>query len=151
MQRLRQAIRGALAGGLLLAVAGCTSVYRNHGYVPTDLELAEVKVGQDTRETVAQSIGQPTSSGVLGQNAWYYVGSRFEQYAFRAPRPVSREIVAVSFAPSGTVENIERFTLRDGRVVALSRRVTDSNIKGVSFLRQLLGSIGQINLDQFLN
>jgi hypothetical protein len=33
----------------------------------------------------------------------------------------------------------------------ISRRVTDSNIKGVGFLRQLLGNIGNFNAGQFLD
>jgi len=32
----------------------------------------------------------------------------------------------------------------------LSRRVTDSNIKGVSFLRQLLGSVGNLSASSLL-
>jgi hypothetical protein len=35
-------------------------------------------------------------------------------------------------------------------VVALSRRVTDSNIKGMSILRQLFGSLGRLRADQLL-
>jgi hypothetical protein len=34
--------------------------------------------------------------------------------------------------------------------VAISRRVTDSNIKGVGFLRQLFGNIGRLRADQFI-
>jgi outer membrane protein assembly factor BamE (lipoprotein component of BamABCDE complex) len=130
-------------------VAGCSPVYRNHGFVPTEFQLREVAVGADTRETVQQKIGTPGTTGVLGEDAWYFVGSRWEHFAFRAPRPVEREIVAVSFAPDGRVRNIERFGLEDGRVIALSRRVTDDNIEGVSFLRQLFGNVGRINLDRF--
>jgi hypothetical protein len=32
----------------------------------------------------------------------------------------------------------------------LSRRVTDSNIKGVGLIRQLLGNLGRVNPGQFL-
>ena len=49
------------------------------------------------------------------------------------------------------MENVERFGLENGQAVVLSRRVTDSNIKGLSFLRQLLGNIGNINAGQLLN
>ena len=50
--------------------------------------------------------------------------------------------MAITFTKEGVVENVERFGLENGKVVALSRRVTTSNIKGISFLRQLLGSLG---------
>ena len=53
--------------------------------------------------------------------------------------------MAISFDGRGRVENIERFGLENGNVVVLSRRVTESNIKGVSFLRQLFRNIGNID------
>ncbi|APX88495.1 cell envelope protein SmpA [Brevirhabdus pacifica] len=151
MRLQRKAMRMMVLGGLLLIVAGCAKIYRNHGYVPTDQDLAQVRVGVDTRESLTETIGVPTSSGVIRETAWYYVGSRFEQFAFRAPREISREIVAISFGGNGKVRNVERFGLEDGRVVTLSRRVTDSNIQGVSFLRQLFGSVGAVNLGQFFD
>ena len=36
-------------------------------------------------------------------------------------------------------------------VVALSRRVTDSNVRGVSFLRQLLGNLGRFRAEDLLD
>ncbi|WP_342592295.1 outer membrane protein assembly factor BamE [Oceaniglobus trochenteri] len=135
---------------LVLAVAGCTAIYRNHGYVPADDELEAVVVGQDTRETVAAAVGRPTSTGVLDVGGWYYVKSRFRHFAYRAPQEIEREVLAISFDETGTVENIERFGLQDGRVVALSRRVTDSNVKGIGFLQQLFGNIGNFSAGDFL-
>ena len=60
-------------------------------------------------------------------------------------------MVAISFSEAGNVTNIERFGLERGRVVALSRRVTESNIKGIGFLRQLFGSIGRLRADQLVD
>lgn len=151
MQLRRKAMRMVVLGGLLLVVAGCAKIYRNHGYVPTQAELAQLRVGVDTRESLTESIGVPTSGGLIRETAWYYVGSRFEHFAFTEPRIIDREILAISFDGAGKLRNIERFGLEDGRVITLSRRVTDSNVQGVSFLRQLFGSVGQVNLGKFLN
>jgi hypothetical protein len=59
---------------------------------------------------------------------------------------IDRQLVAITFNTRGTVTNIERFTLQDGQVVALTRRVTDSGIRKVSFIGQLLNNIGRVNL-----
>jgi hypothetical protein len=48
------------------------------------------------------------------------------------------------------VTGVERFGLEDGQVVSLSRRVTDDNIRDTTFVRQLLGAIGNINAGSFL-
>jgi len=135
---------------VFLLVSGCAATYQNHGYVPTDTELEAVTVGVDNRDTVAESIGRPTSTGVLKDSGYYYVRSRWKNFGYRAPQEIDRQVVAISFDQAGIVENVERFTLQDGQVIAISRRVTDSNIKGISLLRQLLGNLGNINAGQFL-
>ncbi|NCO21116.1 MAG: outer membrane protein assembly factor BamE [Rhodobacterales bacterium] len=150
MGQLARITRLGLALCLVGAMAACTAVYRNHGYVPADDELSALAVGVDTRETVAAAVGRPTSVGVLDGGGWYYVQSRFRTFAYRAPEEIERQVLAISFDEAGLVENIERFGLQDGRVVTLSRRVTDSNIKGVGFLRQLFGNFGNLDAGSFL-
>lgn len=135
---------------LVLAVAACTPIFRNHGYVPSDTDLATITVGKDTRETVAAAIGRPSAQGLLNDVGWYYVQSRFKHFGGYAPEEIDRQVVAVSFTEAGVVQNIERFGLAEGRVVTLSRRVTDSNIKGVGFLRQLMGSFGRLRSEDLV-
>ncbi|MFZ3582638.1 outer membrane protein assembly factor BamE [Loktanella sp. DJP18] len=138
-------LRGLFIGaGLVLAVA-CTPIVRNYGYIPTDADLSAITVGQDTRDTVTLAVGPPTTTGVLGDDAFFYVQSRFETVGPRAPVEVDRQVLAISFNGAGIVSNIERFTLQDGRVITLSRRVTDDNVRDNTFLRQLLGSVGRVN------
>lgn len=143
--RMARKIALALAMAGLLAASGCTAIYENHGYVPTEEDLAQVVVGKSTQQDVAFAIGRPSSTGVLQGAGWYYVGSRWKHYGPRAPEEIDRQVVAVSFDDKGVVSNIERFGLDHGEVVVLSRRVTKTNIKGVSLARELLGSIGRIS------
>lgn len=138
-------VRIAMLGLLMVALAACSPVYRNHGYVPTDDELAAIKVGEDTRETLAPLIGRPSASALLNDEGWYYVQSRLKHSGARPPKEIDRQVVAITFTEEGVVENVERFGLENGKVVVLSRRVTNSNIKGVSFLRQLMGSLGNFS------
>ena len=133
-----------ICAGLALAVA-CAPIVRNTGYVPSEADLATIAVGQDTRDTVTAAIGPPSAKGVLGDQAYFYVQSRFETLGPRAPVEVDRQVLAISFNAAGTVSNIERFTLQDGRIVVLSRRVTTDNVRDSTFLRQLLGSVGRVN------
>jgi outer membrane protein assembly factor BamE (lipoprotein component of BamABCDE complex) len=130
----------------LLVTSACTPLYDDYGYAPTDAELSEITVGVDTRETVAEAVGSPSSSGVLRDSGYYYVSQRTETFLYKEPQIIDREVVAVSFDGNGVVTNIERFGLRDGQVVALSRRVTNSNVQGLGFLRQLIGNVGALDL-----
>ena len=150
MGRVRTAVQRLALGVGILSLAACSPVYRDHGDVPSEIELEEVVVGESTQEDVALAVGRPSSSGVLAGGAWYYVGSRFRQFGVRAPKEIEREVVAISFSEDGVVENVERFGLEDGRVVALSRRVTEPNIRGLGVIRQLLGNIGKLNAGSIL-
>ena len=137
-------IRG-LVIALTLFVTGCSPVYRHHGYVPPEEDLALVQIGQTSQFELETMIGRPTSQGLLAGSSWFYVGSRWRHYGALRPQEISREVVAVHFAPDGTVANVERFGLEQGRIVVLSRRVTDSNVTSVGAIRQILGNIGNLS------
>lgn len=139
----------SLCAVAVFGTAACSDLERRHGYVPTDEELEQVIVGVDDKTTIADTVGRPSAAGILADGGWYYVESTFETRALRR-RETKREVVAITFDDAGTVENITRYGLEDGRVVALSRRVTDSNIEGIGFLRQLFGNIGNIDVGNIL-
>ena len=135
----------------VLFAAGCTAIYQNHGYVPTETDLARIEVGKSSREEVSAVIGRPSSVGVLQGAGWFYVGSRWKHYGARAPQEIDRQVVAISFDDKGMVENIERFGLERGEVVVLSRRVTKSNVKGIGVIRELLGSFGRVSAGKLVD
>lgn len=138
----------ALAVGLL---AGCSRLEERIGYVPDDAALEAVVVGRDTRDTVPIIIGRPSARGVISDDGWYYVRSDYERFLWREREEVDRQVVAVTFDDAGVVSNVERFGLEDGRVVAINRRMTESNIEGASILRQLFANVGTFNAGDFLN
>ncbi len=148
--------RGAFPGAWILPVAlafapSCSSLEDSHGYVPEARLVADVQVGVDTKETAARILGRPGVEGIVDEGGWYYVRSDYERRLWRAPAEMNREVLAVSFADDGVVSNVERFGLEDGRVVALERRVTDSNTQGISFLRQLFSNFGNFDPGTFFD
>ncbi|WP_170329041.1 outer membrane protein assembly factor BamE [Ruegeria arenilitoris] len=145
VNRLNPASKALAFAACLAVVTACTPIYKNHGYMPPPEDLAEIKVGVDTRDTVLESVGAPSSSGVVRDSGFYYVRSRIRHYGPKKPEVVSRELLAISFDDRGVVRNIERFGLEDGIVVPLDRRITESTIQGQGLIRQLLGNIGNFN------
>lgn len=143
--------RTALAGVLVLTIAACSPMFRNHGYVPADEDLAQLVVGKDTRETAGPKVGRPSTSGLLADTGWYYVQSRWEQKGVLPPREIDRQVVALSFSESGTLTNVEKFGLERGQIVPLSRRVTETNVKGLSVLSRLFASFGRVSAGQLIN
>lgn len=136
---------------LILALAACKPIYQKHGYVPEPADLDRIEVGVDTRDTVAAIVGRPSTQGLLNDVGWYYVQSRWKNLGALAPVEEDRQVVAITYTEAGKVANIERFGMEKGQVVALSRRVTEPNVKSAGFLRQLFGNIGRINTDRLLS
>ena len=135
----------AVLGLFLMLSTACTTLYRNHGYVPPEEELQNIVVGVDTRATVDDVVGPPSTAGVLSDGNYYYVRSRVRHFGALRPEVIERQVLAISFDQADVVANVERFGLQDGQVVVLSRRVTDSSVEGNGFLRQVLGNIGRID------
>ena len=127
---------------LAVLISACSPVMRYNGYAPTPDQLEEIQIGQDTRETVAQKIGQPGIGGVMEGSGWFYVQSDWRQRNWRAAEEIDRQVVAVTFDQRDRVANIERFGLEDGEVITLSRRITDLGPQP-SVLSQVLRVLGR--------
>lgn len=126
-------------------------MFKQHGYVPTDADLARIEVGIDSRDTVAAILGRPSTAALLNNDGWFYVQSRWRHLGVFAPQEIDRQVVAISFDEAGMVSNVEKFGLEKGQIVVLSRRVTEPNVQSAGFLRQLFGNIGRINTDALIS
>ena len=129
---------------------GCTTMYKNHGYLPLEESLNQVAIGKDNRGFITGLLGSPIGSGVLDDGAIFYIFTRIKTYLFYEPKVVSRDMIVVSFDTQDKVSNIERFSLEDGRIVVLSRRVTEAPVKGPKVLSQILGNFGNVSADDLL-
>lgn len=133
-----------------LAVAGCAPTIRQHGYVPSQDDIAKVRVGDDMAR-VEEVLGRPSSNGVLRNTAWYYVASTVESYTYHAPRVINRTVLAVRFGQNGKVRSIDRYGLEDGKVVNLTTRTTDTGGRELSVIEQLFSNMMRLDASQFQN
>lgn len=142
----------ALAMGALFAatLVGCTAIERSHGYVPSVDEVAALQLGIETRASVAAAIGRPATIGVLESSDWFYVRSAYSQTGVGAREETSRDVLALRFDDTGKLAAIERFGLEDGRLVPISRRVTETGVRSVGLLDQLGRSLGRVSAEQIL-
>ena len=132
--------------GLLIS---CSTVYRNHGFTPTDEELSSIVLGATTRSSVEASIGVPSTSSLTKSDGIYYVSSKWRHFGAAAPKPVERQIVSIQFDSAGVVTNVSRYGLDDGKVIVLSRRVTEGGSGEISFIRQMMGNVGRMDAGDF--
>lgn len=144
-----RALLGPVLGVLL--VMGCSPTIRVHGYVPSNADLAQIRPGVDTFETVEEAIGRPSSSGLLRDQSWYYVQSVVENYTYNPPRVIDRTVLAVEFDSNGVVTGLASYGLEDGRIVNLTTRTTETGGRQLSVLEQLFGNLLTLDAEQFNN
>jgi len=138
----KSAFLAALAATALGAAACAPTVY-HQGFQVVDVRPADIKVGTDTRSTVLQKLGSPTTRSTFDKNVWFYMSQLRSQTSFYNPKTVQRDIVAISFDPSTeAVKAVQTFTLKDGRVIAYNTHETPTRGREMTVLEQLIGSIG---------
>ena len=143
-------IRTIILGIINVFLLSCSQNIQNHGHIPLSSELKAIEVGVDTKKSVQELIGRPSTTGVLQDKSWYYVGNTMQHYAWKEVKEIKRVVVAIRFSQSGVVENIEQFSLNDGQEIKISSRVTGTNVKDNTFLMQLMGSFGRLDVPGIL-
>ncbi|MBS0472030.1 MAG: outer membrane protein assembly factor BamE [Proteobacteria bacterium] len=132
----------ALILATAILVAGCTPVVNNRGYLPDPDAEKNITVGKDTKTTIQQALGFPSTEATFTQagDAWYYISSVEKQIAFFRPSVQSRAILAIYFDKDGKVTDLKHYSLKDGHVVAFETRETPTNGREMTFLQQLFNA-----------
>ena len=123
-----------------IALAGCTPVISNRGYIENQDAEAGVAAGVDTKTTIEQKLGDPSVQAAFGTDAWYYISQRERQVAFFDASIESRHILAVYFDKEGKVSEMKHYSLEDGNVVAFETRTTPTRGREMTFLQQLFNA-----------
>jgi len=141
-------LRPALAAlGLLLAVVACAPVTSHHGFQAIETAPKDVKVGVDTKSTVLEKLGSPSTVSTFDVNTWFYVSQVTDRVSWHRPQVRSRDIVAIGFDnQSEQVATVNSYTLKDGKVIAFNGRETPTRGRELSILEQLLGNVGRGSL-----
>jgi outer membrane protein assembly factor BamE (lipoprotein component of BamABCDE complex) len=140
----RAFLRLSAAALTLGAAAACAPVQTYSGFLPerNDVEIADPQPGVDTRSTVQQRFGSPSTTAIFDQTAWYYVSSVQERVAFYDSETTERRVMVVRF-DGDTVSAVEKFGLERGRLVNYNDEVTPTRGRELGILEQLLGNVGQ--------
>ncbi len=131
-------------------IAGCEPIRQTHGYVPADVYVESVKLGEDSRADIVSKIGRPSTTAAFENDEWYYIARTTTTRAFFAPKPTEQKVMVVAFNSDGIVESIDRYALEDGQIIDLVTRTTPTRGKRLTLLQQLLGNIGRFTPGQIL-
>ncbi len=111
-----------VAAGLMMG--GCAEQITKRGVQFRDTDIQQVQVGMQ-QEQVKLILGSPSTTSTAGTGqAYYYISSVEKQQAFFKPDEVDRQVLAVYFTPTGTVERVAHYGMQEGKVVDMITRTT---------------------------
>ncbi|MEK9733080.1 MAG: outer membrane protein assembly factor BamE [Paracoccaceae bacterium] len=111
---------------VMATLAACGGQYRNHGYMPLAEDVDALIVGVDTRDSIIEVMGVPTTGGILTEEAMYYVRSRVHHKGYVKPNEIQRDVLVLSFDKNQILRNVERFGIEKGKLIRLEHRVTEA-------------------------
>jgi outer membrane protein assembly factor BamE (lipoprotein component of BamABCDE complex) len=140
----RRAGAGAALAVILAALAGCSTIREQRGYLVDSLTYTGIRAGIDNRRSVEATLGNPTFTSQFGEPTWYYVSTTTGQRPFGRPRVKDQAVMAIRFDAAGNVASVERSGL--DRVVYLTPDSDETPTLGRerSFLEDLFGNIGAV-------
>jgi outer membrane protein assembly factor BamE (lipoprotein component of BamABCDE complex) len=128
---------------LAVLLAGCSPTTIKHGHQFQESDIQQIQPGM-TVEAVRAALGTPaTTSTVAGGNAYYYIASTETQTAFFNPTEIDRKILAVYFHPTGTVDRVAHYGLKDGKIFDYVKRQTPAHVRDQTLLQQIFRGLGQ--------
>ena len=96
----------------------------------------------DTKETVVQVLGSPTTVGPFDASDWYYMGQRTEQESFFDPEVTERRIVQISFGDDDKVAAIKQYGKDDAEQVSMDEDATQPQGRPTTLSEELFGQGG---------
>lgn len=137
-------LSAALVSSLTVSLAGCAEQVIKRGYHLNASDIQQVQSGMG-KEQVRAKLGTPTTSSTIQNgSAFYYISSTHTQSAFYKPTEKNRQVVAVYFNETGTVDRMANYGLKDGKVFDYISRTTPApGGQEDGLLKQLFRNLGQ--------
>lgn len=114
------------------------------GNLVDEEQLQQVVVGVSSRNDVLALLGSPSATGTFDDGEWFYIGGVTRQRPGRLLGIEEQRVVILRFDQRGTLREMRRLGLEDGRDIAAVSRTTPSPGNERGFLQQLFGNIGRV-------
>ncbi|MBN8912736.1 MAG: outer membrane protein assembly factor BamE [Rhizobiales bacterium] len=132
----------ALLAAVVL-ISACSEQITKHGHLFRESDISQVQPGMG-QEQVKLVLGSPTTTTTYGNGSvYYYISSTEKRVAFMSGSEVDRQVLAVYFTPTATVERVANYGMKDGKVFDFVSRTTPApggNEDGL--LKQLFRNLG---------
>jgi outer membrane protein assembly factor BamE (lipoprotein component of BamABCDE complex) len=133
------------AACIALALSACVPRVDTRGHVATPGTLEKLEVGKQTRDDVLKLLGSPSTTATFDDETWYYISQRTETVAFYAPETVDQKVIALKFDKGGLLKDMQTYTMKDGKAIAMVDRKTPTAGKELTLIEQVFGNVGKFS------
>jgi len=137
-------LKSAILGGVVLALAGCSSIRESRGFVNDPILVGTVQPQIDNRRSVEATLGRPTYESQYGENTWYYISSVTGRKPFVRPRIATHAVLVVRFDEQGNVATVDSRGIDEVVYLQPDGDKTPTLGRERGFLEDLFGNIGQV-------
>lgn len=126
-------------------IASCAPAVIQHGHRLSAEDLARIQPGVSSKLDVLNAIGSPSAQATFENDRWYYVTQKTEKSSFYQQELTQQDVITITFATDGTVDNVTTKDLSDAQSVQPDGDKTVTLGNELSLIQQLLGNIGRFN------
>ena len=127
---------------ILSALTSCINKKLVHGNLPSADLVSIIELGRDNKETISKILGEPSFTGTLGDNSFYYLGRVNSKVAFLKPDLEQQIILELNFDKKNKIKKIYIYDEKQTVDIAMSPEETQVAGYKQSLLRQILGNFG---------
>ncbi len=128
-------------------ITGCSPFIENRGFNNETLDISLVQVGTDTKDTIMEKFGSPSSTSLypsqpgLKDSKWFFITKQTSTSAFFKPDTQSQQTVVVSFDEKDIVTEVQK--IEGETVVAINNTKTENTGYETNVMRDIFGNFGK--------
>jgi outer membrane protein assembly factor BamE (lipoprotein component of BamABCDE complex) len=127
----------------LIMLQSCSNKTIITGNLPDPDLLANIEVGQVSKNEVLEFLGSPSTKATFNDNDWYYVSEKISTRAFFHHKVINRKVLIIQFDKRDIVKKITQLSLKDGEKIEMVDRITPTAGKEMTILKQIFGNVGR--------
>ena len=141
MKQLTRPLFVILVSGLLLSA--CAETVNTHGQIILQSRLAQVKLGQSSKDDVLGLLGSPSTQGTFNDNRWYYVTSTVGTTALSPYDLKNRKVIVIDFDPqTGIVADMHEKSKAEGHSIQPAEATTPTQGQAMGVFQQMFSNLG---------
>ena len=128
---------------IFIMLQSCSNKTITTGNLPDPDLVANIEVGQVSKNEVLELLGSPSTKATFNDNDWYYVSETISTRAFFHPEVINRKVLIIQFDKREIVKKITQLSLKDGEKIEMVDRITPTAGKEMTILKQIFGNVGR--------